>query len=263
MQVNLTQPEPSYTLDAKVAGLDAGEALGELTPDKNVLLGVLDTDMHLAGRGFTWDVISKTLSGDGHVKVTEAQLTNFDLIPKLAHLLQNIGGLVGLTMPSGWEEQAFRTIEGDWRLLQGRILTDHLQLRAEGMEALLTGSVGLDQSIDYTGNLFLPAQLISRRGASILLRQDDAGHVIVPFTVKGMVGAPRIALNEKALIDPAKEELVDTVRKRLGGKLEELFGQPPAADQPSQESDKTDPEPGDRAPGQRWPGKILQELFRR
>jgi AsmA-like C-terminal region/Domain of Unknown Function (DUF748) len=263
MQVNLTQPEPSYTLDAKVAGLDAGQALGELTPDKNVLLGVLDTDMHLSGRGFAWDVISKTLSGDGHVKVTEAQLTNFDLIPKLAHLLQNIGGLVGLTMPSGWEEQAFRTIEGDWRLLQGRILTDHLQLRAEGMEALLTGSVGLDQSIDYTGNLFLPAQLISRRGASILLRQDDAGRVIVPFTVKGMVGAPRLALNEKALIDPAKEELVDTVRKRLGGKLEGLFGQPPAADQPSQESDKTAPEPGDRAPGQRWPGKILQELFRR
>jgi hypothetical protein len=56
---------------------------------------------------------------------------------------------------------------------------------------------------------------------------------------------------------------VDTVRKRLGGKLEELFGQPPAPDQPSQESEKTAPEPGERAPGQRWPGKILQELFRR
>ena len=183
--------------------------------------------------------------------------------PYNQHLLQDIGGLVGFTPPSGWQDDPFRTIEGDWRLHQGGILTDHLRLRAEGMEALLTGSVGLDQSIEYAGNLFLPAQLFSRRGALMLLRHEDAGHVTVPFRVTGVVGAPRIALDEKALVDPTKEELVDTVRKRLGGKLEELFGQPPAPGQPRQESEKTAPEPDDRAPGQRWPGKILQELFRR
>jgi hypothetical protein len=263
VQVNLTQSEPSYTLDATVTGLDVGQALRELTPDQNALLGVLDTDMHLSGRGLAWDVLNKTLSGNGHVKITEAQLTNFDLIPKLALVLQNVGGLVGLTLPSGWEDNTFRTIEGDWRLRHGRILTDHLRLRAEGMEALITGSVGLDRTLDYTGNLFLPAQFFVRREAPRLLRQDDAGRVIIPFTVKGVVDAPRITVDEKALVGGAKQELLDTVRKQLGGKLDELFGQPSAPDQSNQESEQTGPKPGDEAPQPRWPGKILQEILRR
>ena len=99
-QVDLTHSEPSYTLDARVAGLNVGPALDDLTPAKNTLLGVLDTDMRLSGRGLAWDVIQKTLSGDGHVKIAEAQLTHFDLLPKLMHLLQNMGGLVGSRCPA-------------------------------------------------------------------------------------------------------------------------------------------------------------------
>jgi AsmA-like C-terminal region/AsmA family/Domain of Unknown Function (DUF748) len=262
-QVDLTQPEPSYTMDARVAGLDVGRALGELTPVKNGLQGVLDTDMRLTGRGLVWDVIQKTLSGDGHVKIAEAQLTHFDLFPKLMHLLQNMRGLVGFTLPSGWEHSSWRTIEGDWRLQQGKILTDHLRLRREGVEALLSGHIGLDQAIDYTGTLFLPAKVTVRRGVPLILRQDDAGRVLVPFTVQGTVSAPRISVDEKALVGQAQEELGDTVRKHLGSKIDELLGQPSAPDQPSQESEKSAPETGEQPRRPRWPGKILQQLFPR
>jgi hypothetical protein len=262
-QVDLTQSEPSYTLDAKVAGLNIGRALDDLTPAKNTLLGVLDTDVRLSGRGFARDVLQKTLSGDGHIKVADAQLTHFDLVPKLMHLLQNIGGLVGFTLPSDWEQSSWRTIEGDWRLQQGKILTDHLRLRREGVEALLSGHVGLDQALEYTGTLFLPAKVIARRGVPPILRQDEAGRVMLPFTVQGTVSAPRISVDEQALMDRAQEELVDTVRKRLGGKIDELLGQPSAPDPPRQESDKTEPESGERPRRPRWPEKILQDLFRR
>jgi hypothetical protein len=131
------------------------------------------------------------------------------------------------------------------------------------MEALLQGSIGLDRSLDYTGNLFLPAQFVSRRGGPLLLRQDEAGRVIVPFTVQGMANAPRVALDANALGGGTKGEVVDALRKRLGGKIEELMGQPPAQDQPGQESEKTGPEAGDQPSRQRRPGKILQDLFRR
>ena len=262
-QVDLTQSEPSYTLDAKVAGLNVGRALDDLTPAKSTLLGVLDTDMRLSGRGFTWDVIKETLGGDGHVKIAEVQLTNLDLLPKLVHLFQNMGGLAGLALPSGWEHGSWRTIEGDWRLRQGKILTDHLRLRREGAEALLSGHVGLDQTIDYTGTLFLPAKVTGRRGVPLILRQDDAGRLMLPFTVRGTVSAPRLSIDEKALGDLATGELLDQVRKRFGGKLDELLGQPPAPEQPSQESDKTGPETGERPRRPRWQEKILQELLRR
>jgi AsmA-like C-terminal region/Domain of Unknown Function (DUF748) len=262
-QVDLTHAEPSYTLDARVAGLHLGPALDDLTPAKNTLLGVLDTDMRLAGRGVAWDVIQKTLSGDGHVKIADAQLTHVDLFPKLMHLLQNMGGLAGFTRPSAWEQNAWRTIEGDWRLQQGKILTDHLRLRREGVEALLSGHVGLDQALEYRGTLFLPAKITARRGAARILRQDEAGRLMLPFTVQGTVSAPRLAVDANALGDVAKEELVDTVRKRLGGKIDELLGQPSTPDQPRQESEKIEPETDERSRPPRSPGKILQDLFRR
>ena len=262
-QVDLTPSEPSYSLDARVAGLNLGPALDDLTPAKSALLGVIDTDMRLSGRGVTWEVVKNTLGGDGHVKITEAQLTHFDLLSKLVPLLHNIGGLVGFTLPSGWEQGSWRTIEGDWRLQQGKFLTDRLRLRREGVEALLSGYVGLDQALEYTGTLFLPAKVTGRRGVPLVLRQDDAGRLMLPFTVQGTVSAPRISVDEKALRGRAQEELVDTVRKRLGDKVDELLGQPSAPDQPSQESEKTGPETGEQRRRPRWPEKILQELFRR
>ena len=263
MQVDLASSEPSYTLDANVAGLDVGQVVNELTPAKNVLLGVLDTDMRLVGQGMTWDVINKTLSGNGSVKITEAQLTTFDVLPRLEQLLHDVGGLVGLTISKAWKSHTFRTIEGDWRLHQGKILTDRLRLRGEGVEALLKGYVGLDQSIEYAGDLFLPAQFIALRGAPTLLRQDEAGRVVVPFAVKGTVTEPRIAISEKALVNLAQEELADTVRKQLGDKIEGLFGKPSATDQQRQESDQPGQETGDQPQRQDLPGKLLRELFRR
>jgi hypothetical protein len=263
MQADLTQPEPSYTLDAKVAGLDIGRPINELTPAKNVLSGVLHTDMRLSGRGFAWEVISKTLSGDGNVKLADAQLTTFDLIATFLEVLRHVGGLAGHTIPSGWEHGAFRTVEGDWRLRQGKILSDHLRLRGEGVEALLKGYVGLDQTIDYAGNLFLPAKFIALRGAPTLLRQDEAGRVVLPFILQGTLTAPQVSFDEKALVGSAAEELVDQARKRLGDKIEGLFGKPSAGDQPRQESDKTGQAPGGQPTRENLPGKILRELFRR
>jgi AsmA-like protein len=234
-----------------------------LTPAKNVLLGVLDTDIRLSGRGFTWDVINKALSGNGHVKIAEARLTTFDLIPQLMQLVRNVGGLIGFTIPGGWEHNSFRTVEGDWRLHQGKILTDRLRLRGEGLETLLKGYVGLDQSVDYAGTLFLPATFVALQDAPTILRRDDAGRISVPFTVKGTVTAPQIAFNEKALVDLAKEGLADTVRKRLGDKIEEMLGKPSTSDQQSRESNKAGQATGDQPKWQNVPEKILRGLFRR
>jgi AsmA-like protein len=263
MQVDVAASEPSYTLDGKLTGLDVGQVVNELTPAKNALRGVLDTDMRLVGQGMTWDVINKTLSGNGSAKINEAQLTSVDLFPKLGQLLRELGGPVGLTISKAWGSHAFRTIEGDWRLHQGKILTDHLRLRGEGVEALLKGYVGLDQSIEYAGDLFLPAQFSARRDAPTRLPQDEAGRVVVPFTVKGTVTEPRISISEKALANLAQGELADTVRKRLGDQLEGIFGKPSAPHQQRQESDQTGQEKGDQPPRQDLPGKILRELFRR
>jgi hypothetical protein len=262
-QIDLTALEPTYNFDGSVAGLELGPALSDLTAVKSGLMGVLTTDVHLAGRGFAWELVQKTLSGHGHVKIADAQLTHLDLLPKFTRLLQNLEGLASFTMPNGWEQSSWRTMEADWRLQQGRIITDQLRLRREGVEALLSGSIGLDQTLEYRGTLFLPVKVGGRRGAPLLLRQDEAGRVMLPFRVQGPVNAPRLIIDDKAVAGQAKDELIDDLRKRLGGKIDEFLGPPPTPEHPSPESEMTAPETDERPPRPRGVGKILQDLLRR
>jgi hypothetical protein len=64
-------------------------------------------------------------------------------------------------------------------------------------------------------------------------------------------------------MDLAKEELANTVRKRLGEKIEGILDKPSASDQQRQQSDKAGQETGGQPTQQSLPEKILQELFRR
>jgi len=262
-KADLTRPEPTYTLDAKVAGLDVGRVLDELTPAKKTLRGLLSTDLHLVGRGWTWDVINQTLSGQGHATIHEANLATLDLIPELLQVLQNLAGRAGLTIDTRLDRDAFRTIEADWDLRQGRILTERLRLRGEGVEAWLDGSVGLDQSLDYAGKVFLPPRFMALRGRPSLLPQDDQDRFILPFMVKGTLQAPQVSLNEKALVGGVGGELIDKVRKHLGDKLEGLFGAPPAPEQEGQESDQPSQESGDRPKRPQGARRLLEELLKR
>ena len=262
-KVDLTRPEAAYALDAKVVDLDVGRVLDELTPAKKTLRGLLSTDLHLVGRGWTWDVINQTLSGQGHATIAEAHLATLDLIPALVQVLQNLAGRAGLTIDTRLDHDAFKTIEADWDLRQGRILTERLRLRGEGVEAWLDGSVGLDQSLDYAGNLFLPPKFMALRGRPALIPQDDQGRFILPFMVKGTLQAPQVSLNEQALLGGVREEVIEKVRKGLGGKLEGLFRTPPADEQGKQKSDQPSQEPGDRPKQPQGARRLLEELLKR
>jgi hypothetical protein len=91
MQVDLAQREPIYALDATLLNLDVGQAIHALTSVRNILLGVLNADVRLVGRGLSWDLMSKPLSGEGNVNIREAKLATFDLIPKLLQVLHAFG----------------------------------------------------------------------------------------------------------------------------------------------------------------------------
>ena len=65
------QASPDYTLDMKLAQVNAGSLVNELTSAKNVLPGILTSDLKASGRGLTWPEISTTLTGTGKVQITD------------------------------------------------------------------------------------------------------------------------------------------------------------------------------------------------
>jgi AsmA protein len=259
-RVDLTQPEPSFSLDAKVADLDVGQVLDELTSARRTLRGLLSTDLHATGRGWAWEGISQTLDGHGRAKIVEARLMTLDLLPELLRVVQQLGERAGLTIDTTLARDPFKTIEGNWRLHRGRIATDRLRLRGAEVEAVLDGSVGLDRSLDYAGKVLLPSKFINLRGRPAFLPKDDQGRLTLPFIVKGTLMAPRVAVDEKALVGVVGGELIDKARKRLEGRLEGLLGAPPA-DEPPQEPGKGNPEAGERP--KRPLRRLLEEFLKR
>jgi AsmA protein len=263
-QVDLTQREPVFGLDGKVAELDVGQALAVLAPDRRTLRGILSTDLHATGSGWDWEAIIQTLDAHGYATIAQATLVHLDPLPELARALQKLGERAGLSIDTQFDRDPFKRIEGDWRLHQGRIMTERLRLRGEGVEAVLDGSVGLDQSIDYTGKVFVPPKFVALRGRPSLLPQDDQGRLALPFTVQGTLMAPRVAVPEKALLGLVREDLLEKLRKRTGGRLEGLLGGPPSGGEPPQrQPDQATPEPENQPKRPNLPRRLLEEFLRR
>jgi hypothetical protein len=199
VQMNLAQAEPAYSLDANLAGLHLGEAAAALTPAKNFFEGVLTVQIKVAGRGLTWAAISQTLSGDGNVQITGARFTPPDAMPELRREVTIVSPLGKMTTHIKLKRHAFNAVEAIFRIGQGKVFSDHLQLSGNDIQILAKGYVGLDRSLDYNGHLVLSGQRASERGVLAAFLRDTYGRIIVPFAIRGTVGDPKIVVDTQDL----------------------------------------------------------------
>jgi uncharacterized protein involved in outer membrane biogenesis len=217
MQINLTQAEPAYSLDANVAGLHLGEAAAALTPAKNFFEGALTAQIKLAGQGLTWAAIGHTLSGDGNIKITGARFTPPDATPELSREVTIISPLGKMTTHINLKRHAFNAVEAIFRIGQGKIYSNHIQLSGNDIQILAKGYLGLDQSLDYSGNLVLSGKRASERTILSTFLRDIHGRIILPFMVKGTVRDPKIVVDAKDVLARARGTLSGKMGKETEG----------------------------------------------
>lgn len=223
IQANLAQAAPEYTMQVKLAGLNAGQAANALTSVHNVLFGKLNTDLNLAGKGFTWEAISTTLTGKGKVQVDELKVTTLDLMPKLATGLQTVSALTGFTVPANLAERSFDTLRSTLRIVEGKIHSDDVKLWGPDVELTGEGFLGLDQSLNFEGFAFLLGKLASSFGPRAAFLQDKEGRIALPLAVQGSITKPQVALNESYLAEAAKKALAKGLEKSAGKELQKLL----------------------------------------
>jgi hypothetical protein len=207
VQINLAQEEPTYTVDASMAGVHLGEASRELTSAKTVLQGVLTTRIKLSGLALTWRTLSQTLSGEGHATITDLQVMPADAMPELTRKVTIVGPLGSMIRHVLLKGESFNTVKATFHMSQGRIFSDQLHLLSKEVEILAKGYVGLDQSINYHGTLVLSGELAKAQGTLAKFLRDAHGRLVLPFTVKGMVSDPQIVVEVKNLLGRAKDVL--------------------------------------------------------
>ena len=254
---NLAQADPDYTIKAKLANIDARAATNELTSVHNALHGLLNTELNISGQGFDWDSISKTLTGGGKVQIAKLKLTTLDIMPKVAAGLQTTSTLAGFNVPPDLAERSFETLQGSFRVLKGKILSDDLQLLGQDLQLSGKGVLGLDQSLSFDGAALLLGKLAGSFGKRAAFLQDKAGRIRLPLAISGTVTKPTIGLNQSYLTDLAKKSLQDKAGEGVQQLLQKAL--------PKQKSDK-EPATTDTtkqpAPQQQLE-KTLKGLFKR
>lgn len=132
-----------------------------------------------------------TLQGSGSISSNNIKLQNIAVFEQLATALNN---------------DTFRTIEAkdvkiSFTIKDGRVLTQPFDMKVGTINMNLSGSTGLDQTIDYTATVKLPDSKVSSVVSTV-----DVG-------IGGTFSSPKVTVDVKKA---AKEAITNAIQQKLG-----------------------------------------------
>ena len=149
----------------------------------------LDRDMH---------PVLNTLNAYGSLSTRNLSLNNVTFISQVADIVKK---------PS-LKDTSVKDLNIDFTITNGRISTKPFDIKIEEYTMRLSGSTGLDQTIDYRGTITIPT---SAGGLSKLGTVD--------MTIGGTFTSPKVSIDLESLAkNAAKSALQDLGNKLLGGK---------------------------------------------
>jgi len=209
---------PSYTLHLDVKRAPVQEFVSGTLPFRSSVSGFLNGAVDLKGPGLPGAEATTSLVGSLTGSVEDGVL-----LPSAP--LSKITGMLGLG--AGDSEVAFKQITHSIRIAGGRMLLDKIRgdLGADLME--MSGSVGLDRSLDL--NLLLRLAPSRVKGGGTLAEiaryaRDEQGRVPVEIKITGSDKAPVVSIKPGRAMEIAGKQL----QQKLGAELaRQLAGSKP------------------------------------
>ena len=197
--------EADWSAEARIDKIDMNQILSSMTGFKDVLYGTFGSAMTISGKGTDAEAITRTVKGSGTAAVKGGRIANFDLgdavmgqlgaVPAVSKLADLGGEKVGKH-----KDTTFESLDGTFTLGEGKIRIDPLALRnmgtskATGSDAVLSGTVGFDTTLDLKGKLILSqkhsVKLVGKMKEAKALAGDD-GRIVLPLTITGNASAPK------------------------------------------------------------------------
>jgi uncharacterized protein involved in outer membrane biogenesis len=202
------------TFDAK------GSQLGALL---NALSGRSEVDGTLLANGKIDAARAEVaaLVGGGRIEIAPGRIRGFSLaksvLGPLAALPQLAANTKGKDL-SKYDNEEFQRLSADYRIANGRVASDNLEIVYKEAAAFLKGSVGLsDRTLDLTGRVVLTKETDAE-----LAGTKAAKERVIPIAhIGGTVDAPRVELDQKTL---AALALAYTGNDKVREKLDKALG---------------------------------------
>lgn len=142
--------------------------------------------------------ILDTMQGDGSLSTRDLSLSGVKAIDQIADAVKQ---------PS-LKEMKVKDMTLDFIIKDGRVETKPFDIQMGDYNLNLSGSTGLDQTIDYTGKIKLPA---SAGNISKLMTLD--------LRIGGSFTSPKVSVDTKSMANQAVEAVADEAISKLGQKL--------------------------------------------
>jgi hypothetical protein len=163
--------------------------------------------------------VYESLYAAGDLQITDATVTNIDAFNKVADAFKR----------DEWKKVDFKNVLVKYEVKGGRVYTKPFNVKVGGQNLTLSGSTGLDQTINYTGTVALPrkdlggansavdgvlAQLNQKGGTNIKLNEI----INIGLALGGTFTKPTVNTNladiAKSEASSLKNQLADEVNKK-------------------------------------------------
>lgn len=146
----------------------------------------------------TMSPVLNTLQGDGSLSVRDLSLSGIKSIDQIADAIKQ---------PS-LKDMKVKDMKIDFTIKDGRVNTQPFDIKMGDYTLNLSGSTGLDQTIDYTGKIKLPASASFAKISTVDLK------------INGSFSSPKVSVDMKSManqaIESAAEEAIGQLGKKLG-----------------------------------------------
>jgi AsmA protein len=247
-RVDLGKKGLAYSASLGLKTIKADPLLTALAPKAaGSLLGAMNLDLNIKGRGTQWELLSKQLSGQGDMLVVDGRVVSPGLVTAFASFLQ---------LPD-MDEITFSNFKGDIKIVNGKVQLDS-SLLSDQLKLFPKGTVGLDGMLNLSLDTRLSPQLSSRldsKGKVSRYLTDKDGWSQFPLLVSGNYADPSIGLDPKGLQDQATRALSN----ELGRQINKFFGgnDPEAGQTDQQQSSET------ASPPEESVNKLLQDSLQK
>lgn len=197
--------EPEFDAGFKLSNIVFAQAYKELNmvqkmaPIFNGLTGSFSGSMKISTKlDETMSPVLQTMSGSGVLSTRDLSLNNVAVIQQVADIINK---------PS-LKDTKVKDLNVEFTINDGRINTKPFSIKMGDCTMNLSGSTGLDQTIDYRGEITLPASVgkLSQLGT-------------VDMTVGGTFTSPKVGIDMEALAKKAAAKAAEgAIDKLLGGK---------------------------------------------
>jgi uncharacterized protein involved in outer membrane biogenesis len=194
------------------------ESVQKFAPMARQVVGSFSTDFSLSGMlGPQLTPLYQTLNGMGEVAISNAQVKESALVDRLASLTGYAFNTAGIQLN---DVNAVASVQN------GRSYVKPFELQLGGHAAMISGSIGVDGSLDYLIDTDFDAGQLGVQFNTLVAgitggqQKEITGVIPVQIEIKGTYDSPKLALTGTdkgvdALADQAAEQVEDEARKGI------------------------------------------------